>query len=178
MEIPAPPALEATHIVIVDKPGAPQTALLAYGIGVPGNSPDLETLSVMNYSLGGSFASRINMNLREKHGYTYGASSGFVSYRDGGVFQAGGLVRTNVTAEAAKEMMGEIKNFPDKPSSDEELGAAKEALIRSLPGRFETNSAIARALGSIFQFNRPLDYYSSLPRKYEEITPADIAPRS
>jgi zinc protease len=175
VEIPAPPALEATHIVIVDKPGAPQTALLAYGIGVPGNSPDLETLSVMNYSLGGSFASRINMNLREKHGYTYGASSGFVSYRDGGVFQAGGLVRTNVTAEAAKEMMGEIKNFPDKPSSDEELGAAKEALIRSLPGRFETNSAIARALGSIFQFNRPLDYYSSLPRKYEEITPADIA---
>jgi zinc protease len=174
-EIPAPPAPQPTHVVIIDKPGAPQSALIAYGIGVPATSPDMETLSVMNYSLGGSFASRINMNLREEHGYTYGASSQFGGYREGGIFLAGGLVRTDVTAPAAKELMGEIRNFPDKPSTPVELTAAKEALVRSLPGRFETTGAITNALAGIFLYNRPLDYYAALPRKYEEVTEADIA---
>ena len=173
--IPAALAPEPTHIVIVDKPGAPQTALFAFGNGVPQSSPDVEVLSVMNYTLGASFASRINMNLREVHGYTYGARSAFLEYRDGGEFYAGGLVRTDVTAPAAKEMMGEIRNFPAKPSTAEELAAAKEASVRSLPGRFETTSAVARALEEIFVNNRPLDYYANLPAKYSALTEADMA---
>ncbi len=175
VEIPAPPAPKPTHIVIVDKPGAPQTALYAYGLGVPVSSPDADTLDLLNYTLGGAFGSRINMNLREEHGYTYGARSGFGEYRSGGVFFSGALVRTDVTAPAAKEMISEIKNFPDKPSTEEELAAAKEAQIRSLPGRFETTFAITSALSNIFIFNRPLDYYSNLPGKYEAVTQADIA---
>jgi zinc protease len=79
--IPAAPTPQPTHVVIVDKPGAPQTALFAFGIGVPQSSPDADTITVMNYSLGGSFGSRINMNLREVHGYTYGANSGFREFR-------------------------------------------------------------------------------------------------
>jgi zinc protease len=173
--IPAPPAPQSTHVVIVDKPGAPQTALIAFGIGVPQSSPDADILNVMNYTLGGSFASRINMNLREVHGYTYGANSGFREYREGGPFFAGGLVRTDVTAPAAKELMSEIRNFPDKPSTSEELAAAKEASIRSLPGRFETNQAIADAVTSLFVYNRPLDYYAKLPAKFQAITEEDIA---
>ena len=173
--IPTPPAPAATHVVIVDKPGAPQTALMAFGLGVPQSSPDLDTIRVMNYTLGASFASRINMNLREVHGYTYGARSDFGVYREGGFFYAGGLVRTNVTADAAKEMMGEIRNFPVKPSTPEELSAAKEALIRSLPGSFETTGSISSALSSIFLYNRPLDYYAKLPAKYEAVTETDIA---
>lgn len=173
--IPAAPSPEPTHIVIVDKPGAPQTALYAFGMGVAQSTPDAEALSVMNYTLGASFGSRINMNLREVHGYTYGARSGFMEYRDGGEFFAGALVRTDVTAPAAKEMMGEIKNFPAKPSTPEELTAAKEASIRSLPGRFETSAAVARALDDIFLYNRPLDYYANLPAKYSSLTEADMA---
>jgi zinc protease len=173
--IPPASAPQPTHIVIVDKPGAPQTALFAYGIGVPITSPDLDTLRMMNYTLGASFGSRINMNLREVHGYTYGASSQFAPYQDGGLFLAGGLVRTDVTAPAAKELMGEIQNFPVKPSTPEELAAAREALIRSLPGNFETAGAINGALSSIFLYNRPLDYYAKLPAKYEAISQADIA---
>jgi zinc protease len=169
------PAPEPTHIVIVDKPGAPQTALIAFGLGVPQSSPDAEVLSVMNYSLGGSFGSRINMNLREVHGYTYGANSAFREYHDGGIFQAGGLVRTDVTAAAAKELMSEIRNFPDKPPTTEELAAAKEASIRSLPGRFETASAVASAIDQIFVYDRPLDYYTKLPAKYEAVTAEDVA---
>jgi zinc protease len=172
--IPAAPAPEPTHVVIVDKPGAPQTALFAFGIGVPQSSPDADALTVMNYTLGGSFGSRINMNLREVHGYTYGAQSAFLEFRDGGEFLAGGLVRTNVTAPAAKEMMGEIRNFPVKPSTAEELAAAKEASMRSLPGRFETTAAVARALDEIFVNKRPLDYYAKLPAKYAGLTEADM----
>jgi zinc protease len=174
-QIPAPPAPQPTHVVIVDKPGAPQTALMAFGVGVPESSPDSDVLTVLDYTLGGSFGSRINMNLREVHGYTYGASSRYVRFRQGGMFFAGSLVRTNVTADAAKELMSEIRNFPDKPSTPEELAAAKEASIRSLPGRFETASAIADAIDSIFLYNRPLDYYAKLPAKYEAITQEDVA---
>ena len=173
--IPATPAPQPTHVVIIDKPGAPQSALLAFGIGIPESSPDADVLSVMNYTLGASFASRINMNLREVHGYTYGARSSYTEYRDGGMFYAGGLVRTDVTAAAAKELMKEIQNFPGQPSTSEELAAAKEASIRSLPGRFETATAIADAIDNLFLYNRPLDYYAKLPAKYQAITEADIA---
>jgi zinc protease len=172
---PAAPTPPSTHIVIIDKPGAPQTALGAIGIGVPASSPDSDTLEVLNYTLGGSFGSRINMNLREAHGYTYGASSRFASYRDGGEFYASSLVRTDVTGPAAKEMMSELRNFPAHPSTEEELAAAKEASIRSLPGQFETTAAMARAIDGIFINNRPLDYYANLPAKYQAVTQADIA---
>jgi zinc protease len=173
--IPPPPPPQPTHVVIVDKPGAPQTALFAFGLGVPKSSPDADILDVMNYTLGASFGSRINMNLREVHGYTYGARSTFQEFRAGGGFSAGALVRTDVTAAAAKELMSEIRNFPAKPSTSEELAAAKEASIRSLPGRFETTSAIANAMNDIFIYNRPPNYYAELPAKYQAVTEADIA---
>ncbi len=172
----APPAQAppSTHIVIIDKPGAPQTALAVFGLGVPAGSSDADALDVLNYTLGGSFGSRINMNLREAHGYTYGAFSTFKKYRDGGDFYSGSLVRTDVTGPAAKELISEIRNFVLKPSTDEELAAAKEASIRSLPGEFETTAATARAIDDLFVYNRPLDYYANLPSQYEHVTQADV----
>ena len=173
--VPPPPAQQPTHIVIVGKPGAPQTALYAVGVGVPMGSQDADVIEVMSYTLGASFGSRINMNLREVHGYTYGARSGFMEYQQGGEFFAGGLVRTDVTAAAAKELMTEIRNFPASPSTSDELAAAKEASIRSLPGKFETTSAMAGAIEDIFLYNRPLDYFAKLPAKYGAVSEADIA---
>ncbi len=173
--LPPAPELQPTHVVIVDKPGAPQTALMAFGLGVPANSPDLPTLQVMNYTLGGSFASRINMNLREQHGYTYGASSFYQGYRAGGDFVASSLVRTDVTAPAAKELMSEITRFPSNPPTEAELSASKDALVQSLPGRFETTFAAAGAMQSIFLYDRALDYYAKLPEKYRAVTAEDVA---
>ena len=173
--LPAAPAPPSTHVVIVDKPGAPQTALFAYGLGVPANSPDLPVLQIANFTLGGSFTSRINMNLREAHGYTYGANSRNSGYRSGGQFLAGGQVRTDVTAPAAKELMNEIRNFPTHPPTEEELKAAKSATIQSLPGRFETSNQTASAVDSIFLYDRPLDYYAALPAKYAAVTSTDVA---
>jgi zinc protease len=173
--IPPTPKLGPTHVVIIDKPGAPQTALLAFGTGVPTSSPDLPVIGVMNYTLGGAFASRINMNLREQHGYTYGASSQYQTYREGGLFVAGGLVRTDITGPAAKELMAEITKFPGSPSTEEELKQAKDARIQSLPGQFETTEAIAGSMTSLFLLDRPLDYYAALPAKYRAVTAADVA---
>ncbi len=175
VSLPAAPAGQPTHVVIVDKPGAPQTALFAFGVGVPANAPEYPTIRVANYTLGGSFASRINMNLREQHGYTYGAQSQYQGYRAGGQFLAGGLVRTDVTAPAAKELMAEIKNFPSHPPTEAELTAAKTALAQALPGQFETMGATATAVGTIFLYDRPLDFYATLPAKYNAVTSADVA---
>jgi zinc protease len=175
VSVPAAPALPPTHVVIVDKPGAPQTALFAFGTGVPVGAPDYTALQVMNYTLGGAFASRINMNLREVHGYTYGAQSAFQAYRSGGPFFAGGLVRTDVTGPAAKELMGEITRFPAAPPTEAELKEAKDARVQSLPGQFETTGAIAGSMGSIFLYDRPLDYYATLPAKYRAVTAEDVA---
>jgi zinc protease len=174
MTIPPAPEMEKTRVVIVDKPGAPQTALVALALGVPATTPDLQAIQVMNYTLGGSFGSRINMNLREQHGYTYGANSGFRAYREGGSFVASSLVRTDVTGAAAKEMMHEITTFAGNPPTKAELKMAKDASIQSLPGQFETGGATAGALQAIFLYDRPLDYYSTLPAKYESVTAADV----
>jgi zinc protease len=172
--LPAAPTPPTTHVVIVDKPGAPQTALEAFGLGVPANSPDLEPLQVMNYVLGGSFASRINMNLREMHGYTYGANSGYQTYRAGGRFVAGGLVKTDVTGPAGTQLMYEIKRFPTTPPTEAELNEAKVARVQSLPGQFETTGAIAGSMTTLFLYDRPLDYYAALPAKYQAVTAADV----
>ena len=172
--IPPPPPPPQRKIVIIDKPGSPQTALFAYGFGLPNTTPDLQALQIMNYTLGGSFGSRINMNLREEHGYTYGANSTYSFYRQGGNFAAGGLVRTNITGEAAKELLYEIQRFPSAPPSEAELKAAKDARIQSIPAQFETSAATAAAIASLYITNRPLDYYSTLPDRYKSVTAADV----
>jgi zinc protease len=128
----------------------------------------------MNFTLGGAFASRINMNLREVHGYTYGAQSQYAFYREGGLFLAGGLVRTDITGPAAKELLYEIQRFPTNPPTDAELKEAKDARIQSIPALFETTSATASAIASIYVYNRPLDYYTTLPDKYRAVTASDV----
>ncbi len=168
---PAPPSLK---LVVVDKPGSPQTALFAYGLGVPDSTPELQALQLMNYTLGASFGSRINMNLREVHGYTYGARSTYALYREGGPFTAGGLVKTDVTAPATKELMLELKRIQTEPPSAEELKMAREARIQSIPAQFETTSGTVATIGNIFLDDRPLDYYAKLPQKYADVTAEEV----
>ena len=173
--LPPPPAQPTRKVVIIDKPGAPQTALFAFGIGVPITTADLQAIQVMNYTLGGTFASRINMNLREQHGYTYGANSAFQSYRLGGGFLAGGLVRTDITGEAATQLFYELQRFPANPPTGDELKDAQTARIQTIPAQFETTGATVSAISAIWVFNRPLDYYSTLPDKYRAVTPAEVS---
>ncbi len=170
---PPAPAVPDRKILLVDKPGSPQTALLTFGVGLPRSSPDYPAATVMNTMLGGLFSSRINMNLREEHGYTYGAQSFFRFYRGTGPFIAFAQVRTDVTAPAAEQLFKELDGIHTRPLTDAELRQAKNSIIRSLPGDFESAFGVNGQLSNLWLFNLPLDYYTSLPAKIEAVTSAD-----
>ena len=173
--VPAAPAAPTRKVVIVDSPGAPQTTLLAFGLGVARNTPDYASIEEMNAILGGLFSSRINMNLREKNGFTYGAFSGFGYFRGGGPFYAGAQVRTDVTAPAARELFSELERIHSVPATPEELKLAKDNALRSLPGEFETVGSESGLMASLFVYNLPLDYFQKLPAQYNAVSPADVA---
>jgi zinc protease len=170
---PQPPAPPERKILLIDKPGSPQTALLAFGVGLPRNSPDYAAATVMNTMLGGLFSSRINMNLREEHGYTYGAFSFFRYYRGTGPFIAGAQVRSDVTAPAVEQLFKELDGIHTKPLTDAELRLAKDSIIRSLPGDFESAGSVNEHLADLWLFNLPQDYYAKLPAQISGVTSAD-----
>jgi zinc protease len=164
----------ARRIVVVDKPGAPQTALRIGHAGIARSNPDYVPLEVMNLGLGGLFSSRINMNLREKNGYTYGAFSVFDSRRGRGPFFAGSGVRTNVTAPAVKEVFNEIERMRTTRMTDDELKTAKDAYARSLAGLFETSGQTVGSISSLFIYELPVDFYNTLPARIDAVTAADV----
>jgi zinc protease len=174
LQLPPPPPPPARKVVIVDKPGAPQTTLIAFGEGPPRASKDYPAITVMNGVLGGLFSSRINMNLREKNGYTYGGFSGFFFYRDGGPFYAGAQVRTDVTAPAAKELFSELNRIRTDPPTAAELKLAKDNRLLSLPGHFETVANTTNLMSDLFSYNLALDYYQKLPGEYLKLTPDEV----
>jgi len=173
---PAQPALGApattpARVVIVDKPGSPQTQLRVASIGAPRSSPDFRPMQVMNLTLGGLFSSRINMNLREEHGYTYGANSQFSFRRAAGPFQIASGVRTDVTAAAVDEIFKEVRGMVDKPVSAEELQKAKDSLANSLPGAFESSANAVNNFSNVFIYNLGLDYYTRYAEQVNAVTP-------
>jgi zinc protease len=172
---PAQPALGApattpARVVIVDKPGSPQTQLRVAAIGAPRSSPDFRPMQVMNLALGGLFSSRINMNLREEHGYTYGANSQFSFRRAAGPFQIASGVRTDVTGPAVAEIFKEVRGMVEKPVSPDELQKAKDALANSLPGAFESSANAVGNFSNVFIYNLGLDYYSRYAEQVNAVT--------
>ena len=124
----------------------------------------------MNIALGGLFSSRINMNLREAHGYTYGASSQFTFRRAAGPFQVGSAVRTDVTAPSVSEIFKEIRGMVDKPLGQEELQRAKDSLANSLAGAFETNADSVANFSNVFTYDLGLDYYTKYAQDVNRVT--------
>ncbi|ABF43406.1 peptidase M16-like protein [Candidatus Koribacter versatilis Ellin345] len=174
-EPPKTVTAQSRKIVLVDQPGAPQSVILAYGVGVPRSNPDYPAITVMNTMLGGLFSSRINMNLREKNGFTYGAFSAFSWRRGAGPFFAGSQVRTDVTAPAARELFAELDGIRTRPLTADELKMSKDSVIRSLPGDFETRAAVAAGVGNIWTYSLPLDYYRQIEGKIEAVTAEDTS---
>ncbi len=172
--LPALGGATGCRIVIVDKPGLPQTSLRIGHLGVERAHPDCIPLDVMNTALGGLFTSRINMNLREEHGYTYGASSAFAFRRGPGPFVVATSVRTDVTAAAATEIVKELDRMRIAEPTAEELSIARDSISRSLPGMFETSVQSASTAGQLFVHGLPLDYYRTLPGEVDAVTAADV----
>ncbi|HKY20569.1 MAG TPA: pitrilysin family protein [Vicinamibacterales bacterium] len=167
-------ALTQPRLVLVDRPGSPQTQLRVATIGAPRSSPDYIRLRVMNAILGGLFSSRINLNLREAKGYTYGAGSNFSFWRGAGPFAVSTGVRTDVSAPAVHEIVSEMKRMVATDVTTDELTLAKDAITQSLPGQFETNEFTVGALSSIFVYGLPLNYYATLPGQITAVMPKDI----
>jgi zinc protease len=167
---PGSPETTAARLVIVDKPGTPQTQLRVASIGAARSSPDFRALQVMNNALGGLFSGRINMNLRERRGYSYGAYSQFMFRRSPGPFVVAGGIRTDATAPAVTEIFNEISGMIAKPMSTEELQKAKEALANSLPGAFETSLNVVNSFSNIFVYDLGLDYYTRHAQEVRAVT--------
>ena len=168
-----PPKAPATTIYLIDKPGAAQSSFRVGGIGVPRSTKDYFALTVMNTILGGSFSSRLNQNLRERRGYTYGAFSGFDMRRAAGPFTASAEIVAAKTDSALLEFMKELNGIRQSVSPDE-LSRAKRYLQLQLPGNFETTQQIAGELIPVAQYGLPLDYFNNYVQNIEAVTQADV----
>jgi len=177
---PALPQVEAAvasapeKVLVVDKPNTPQTSVMVAQVGVARSNPDFERLNVMNQVLGGLFSSRINMNLREQHGFSYGAFASLYENTKEGPIQVGSQVRTDVTGPAVGEIMKEVKGMLEKPVSEEELRLAKESISRSLPAYFQTTQSTVATIGDLYLFDLPPDYYQELPKRIEAMSATDV----
>ncbi|MGE3820573.1 MAG: insulinase family protein, partial [Isosphaeraceae bacterium] len=172
--LPRPP--KGVTVYLVDKPGAAQSVLAVGQVGLPRSTPDYVPLTVMNAVLGGQFSSRINLNLREDKGYTYGARSSWDFRLGPGPFQAGGSVQTAVTKEALVELVKEVNEITGpRPVTDAELAFAKDRTIRGFPGRFETTRGVAGALSELVLYGLPDDYFRTYTSRIEAVTKADVA---
>ena len=172
-EAPAPAAAART-IYLVDKPGAAQSVFRIGLVGVSRATPDYFALEVLNTILGGSFTSRLNQNLRETHGYTYGASSQFVMRRQAGPFVAASSIVTAKTDSGLIEFMRELRRIRDEAVPDAELAKAKAYVTLGLPAEFETTAAAAQQFAELLQFGLPLDYYDTYIPHIEAVTAADV----
>jgi zinc protease len=172
---PEVPKLQAAKIYLVDKPGAAQSVV---NIGLPGpprNTPDYFALQVLNTILGGQFQSRLNANIREQKGYSYGVSSNFNYGRGPGAFRAGGSIFSAKTDAALIEFMKELQGIVgEKPITDEEIKTAKESLIQGLPQRFSSVSAINNSITSLAVQSLPDDYYQTFASKVSAVTREEL----
>ncbi len=175
-KVPNPPSAQPLAIYLVDKPGAPQSVVYIGQVGVHRTTPDYYSLEVMNALLGGSFGSRINMNLREKKGYTYGARSQF-SFRLGpGPFSAGAPVRTDVTKESIVELVREMTDISGaNPATEAEVRAQKDRLVKDFPSQFESvTGGLLSALAELAVYSLPDNYFADYQAKVEAVTKADV----
>ena len=165
--------LTSRKIYLIDKPGAAQSQIRIGWVGVPRSTPDYFALRVLNTVLGGAFTSRLNQNLREEHGYAYGASSTFDMRGAAGPFYAAAGVQTDKTTEALGEFFKELQNV-HAPIPAEELEKAKNYLALQLPRNFETTGSLAASLSTMFVFNLPADFYATYTARIGAVSAADV----
>ncbi|HYK40783.1 MAG TPA: pitrilysin family protein [Thermoanaerobaculia bacterium] len=161
------------RVILVDKPDAPQSQILIGRVGPARSTPDFFPLVVTNTILGGSFTSRLNHNLRETKGYTYGASSQFDFRLSTGPFVAGAAVQTDKTGPALTEFFKELDAIRSDVPADE-LARAKNYTARRFPAAFETAGQLAGRVRDQFVYGLPDDYFATYVSRIEAVTPADV----
>jgi predicted Zn-dependent peptidase len=176
IDIAAPAGPATTTIYLHDRPGSPQSFVVAGQLGPRRDAPEYFALSLLNTTLGGGFNSRLNLNLREQRHFTYGAGSGF-SYRpvpQVGTFTASASVQAEKTDSAVVEMISEIRGILNaRPVTAAELAFAKSGITRGLPLSFETVPQLAAGVATILTDRLPLDYYSTVAGRVDAVTIED-----
>lgn len=168
------PSRSKRAVEIVAKGDAVQSELRIGHVGVPRSHQDYFDIVVMNAVLGGLFSSRINLNLREAHGYTYGASSYYDWRRQSGPFVVSTAVQSEVTGEAISETLKEIDRMQREEITEDELTLATSYLAGVFPIRYETTASIASALANLVTFDLPRDYYDTYRAKIAGVTTTDV----
>jgi zinc protease len=168
------PARLTRAVHLVAKTDAPQSELRVGHPGLPRKTPDYFPTVVMNAVLGGLFSSRINLNLREAHGYTYGAFSGFDWRRRAGPFAVDTAVKTAVTDAAAREILNEIDRMRAEPIRPEELSLATSYLDGVFPIRYETTDAIAAALANLIIYGLEDDYFDHYRERVRAVSAGEV----
>jgi predicted Zn-dependent peptidase len=169
----APPPASRTFY-LVDKPGAAQSVIRIGHVGVPRATPDYYALRVMNTMLGGSFTSRLNQNLRETHGYTYGASSSYAMRRLAGPFAASASVVTAKTDSSLIEFLRELRRMRDSIVPAAELNKTKAYIARGFPGDFETTAGTSQQFLDLLQNDLPLTSLQAFIARINAVTAADV----
>jgi len=146
-----------------------QTEIRVGHRGLPRRVPDYHAVTVMGAILGGLFNSRLNMQLREAKGYTYGAGAGFEMRRGAGPFTARAAVNTEVTVPALVDLIAELQRMRDTRVTDEELAAARDFLVGVFPLRFETAGAVVGALSGLAVHGLPLDELTDYRQRVEAV---------
>jgi zinc protease len=174
-QYPALPATRPTTIYLVDKAGAAQSTFRIGNPGPPRSTPDYYALEVMNAMLGGLFQSRLNANIREEKGYSYGVGSFFAYGRGPGQFQAGGDIVSAKTDAALIEFMKELRGITGaRPVTDDEMTAAKNSLALSLPEQFSSGAGVNGVIAEIWNEGLPVDYYQQYASKIAAVTKDDV----
>jgi predicted Zn-dependent peptidase len=169
------PAAAERRLVTVDRPGAAQSELRVGHVGLPRSTPDYHAVIVLNMILGGQFVSRLNMNLREDKGYTYGARTSFEFRRGPGPFVFQTSVQSAVTADALRETLSELRMIRgERPVTAEELALGRAALTRGYARSFETAEQLGRAAAQLVLYDLPDDYFTTFVPSVLAVTEADV----
>jgi zinc protease len=163
-----------SRVFLVNKPGAPQSEIRIGCRALPRNTPDFFAAALMNRILGGQFTSRLNLNLRERHGLTYGVHSGFAFHKQPGPFIVSAAVQTDKTPLAVREVLNEIRILAETGVSAEELDFAKKGMAGGFAQNFETPLQIAWGLQNIALFGLPHDYYTRYIADLQRVTREEI----
>ena len=164
-----------TSIYLVDRPGAPQSVIRAVHSLVPRIHPDYFPLLLANYSFGGQFSARLNQNLRQDKGYSYGYQSSVAWHRWTSMLVAGGSVQSNATGESVYETLKEFREVTgERPITAEELANAKDGLLRGYPASFERPASVLGQLVAMEQFGLPDGYFRSVRPSIEAVTLDDV----
>ncbi len=170
-----PPLMPDRRLAIAPRPGAAQSELRIGHVCASRDTPDFHALVVLNMILGGQFVSRVNMNLRQDKGYTYGVRTGFDLRRGLGPFALQTSVQTEVTAAAVREAMRELEDIrSSRPATADELALARASVTRGYPRGFETAQQVARSVGQLALHNLPDTYFEEFVPRVEAVSLDDV----